>query len=95
MPDPIRVVTAPSSGAPRAGPTRPGRRRETCMRAHGQVAGNPQLGQREGNSQVLQMPRLLYAVGAATAPPGASGRPWPTLLPVRQAVGHICTRRSA
>ena len=21
------------------------------------------------------------------------GRPWPTLLPVRQAVGHICTRR--
>jgi hypothetical protein len=38
--------------------------------------------------------RLLDAVGPAAALAGASGGPWPTLLPVRQAVGHICTRRS-
>jgi hypothetical protein len=58
---PIRVVTAPNSGAPRASQTRPGgrpgRRRETCMRAHGQVAGNLHLA-KGGDGQVRQLPAV-------------------------------------
>lgn len=59
MPNPIRVVTAPNSGAPRANQTRPGgqpaHQRETCMRLHGPLTGNPQVGQ-AGDSQPLQLP---------------------------------------
>jgi hypothetical protein len=47
MPNPIRVATAPEPSAPRASQTlpggRPGHPRETCMRPHGQVAGNRSL----------------------------------------------------
>jgi len=59
MPNPIRVVTAPNSDAPRASPTqpggRPGRRAGACIPAHGQVAGNSQPA-RVNDGQVLLPP---------------------------------------
>jgi hypothetical protein len=97
MPDPIRVVTAPNSGAPRASQTRPGgrpgRRRETCMRAHGQLAGNPQLGQREATARSASCRRLLDAIDPATAPAGASGSTVADAPALRQVPARICTGR--
>jgi len=79
IPDRIRVVAAPNSGAPRASPTRPGggpgHRRETCMRAHGQLAGNRSLAKGRAMARSSSCRPLLDAVDPATAPAGASGSP--------------------
>jgi hypothetical protein len=78
MPNPIRMVTAPNSGVPRASQTRPGgrpcRRGETCMRAHGQVAGNSQPA-RVNDGQVLLPPVGWTLSTRATAPAEPRDRP--------------------
>jgi hypothetical protein len=85
IPDPIRVVTAPNSGAPRASLTRPGsrpgRRRETSMRVHGQLADNPQLGQRRRRPGPPADRRCRTPPTRPRRRREPRDRPWPTLLP--------------
>jgi hypothetical protein len=52
----------PKLRRPKASPTRPGgrpgRRRENCMRAHGQLAANPQLSQRQATARSASCPAV-------------------------------------
>ena len=85
----------PSSGAPRAGPTRQaaGARPACAPTARSPVTRSLAKGRATAKSSSCHGCCTPSARPRRRREP--RGRPWPTLLPVRQAVGHICTRRSA